>query len=80
MKISVIKGVKGLPYGSALQSSMRDRLVNDDKYEEAEEAALEELVAFFQPHNLPKGSTIIYHWPTPSSVKVISHSFSGARP
>jgi len=70
VRISIIKGIKGLPYGGALQSSLRDRLVNDDKFEEEEEEALEKLVEFFQTHNLPKGANIIYHWPTPSTVKV----------
>lgn len=74
VRISIIKGIKGLPYGSALQSSLRDRLVNDDKFEEEEEEALEKLVEFFQPHNLPKGANIIYHWPTPSTVKVLAFS------
>lgn len=77
VRISIIKGIKGLPYGSALQSSLRDRLVNDDKFEEEEEEALEKLVEFFQTHNLPKGSNIIYHWSTPSTVKVllITHKY-----
>nr|8DLD_A Chain A, Chalcone-flavonone isomerase family protein [Physcomitrium patens] len=70
VRISIIKGIKGLPYGSALQSSLRDRLVNNDLFEEEEEEALEKLAEFFQPHNLPKGTNIIYHWATPSSVKV----------
>jgi len=70
VRISIIKGVKGTPYGGSLQSSLRDRLVNDDKYEEAEEEALDKLVDFFQPHNFPKGANIIYHWPTPSTVKI----------
>lgn len=76
VRISIIKGVKGTPYGGALQSSLRDRLVNNDKYEEAEEEALEKLVAFFQPHTFPKGSNIVYHWPSPSTVKVFSSSFA----
>ena len=73
VRISIIKGVKGTPYGGSLQSSLRDRLVNDDKYEEAEEEALDKLVDFFQHHNFPKGANIIYHWPTPSTVKVSCH-------
>ena len=74
VRISIIKGIKGLPYGSALQSSLRDRLVNEDKFEEEEEEALEKLVEFFQPHNLPKGANIIYYWPTPSTVQVLALS------
>lgn len=74
VRISIIKGIKGLPYGSALQSSLRDRLVNNDLFEEEEEEALEKLAEFFQPHNLPKGTNIIYHWATPSSVKVLAVS------
>jgi hypothetical protein len=70
VRISIIKGIKGLPYGSSLQSSLRDRLVNDDKFEEEEEEALEKLVEFFQPHNLPKGANIIYYWPNASTVHV----------
>lgn len=70
VRISIIKGIKGLPYGGSLQSSLRDRLVNDDKFEEEEEEALEKLVEFFQPHNLPKGANIVYYWPTPASVQV----------
>jgi hypothetical protein len=80
VRISIIKGIKGLPYGSALQSSLRDRLVNDDKFEDEEEEALEKLVEFFQPHNLPKGANIIYHWSTPSTVKVSLSEEAGKIP
>jgi hypothetical protein len=70
VKVAIIKGVKGTPYGGSLRSSLQDRLVYDDKFEEAEEAALDALATFFQPHTFPKGSTIFYHWPTPSIVQV----------
>ncbi|CAM6052077.1 unnamed protein product [Sphagnum compactum] len=70
VKVAIIKGVKGTPYGGSLRSSLQDRLVYDDKFEEAEEATLDALATFFQPHTFPKGSTIFYHWPTPSIVQV----------
>jgi hypothetical protein len=70
VRVSVIKGVKGLPYGSALQSSLRDRLVNEDKFEEEEEEALEKMVEFFQGHNLPKGANVVYYWPNNGTVQI----------
>lgn len=70
VRISIIKGIKGLPYGSSVQSSLRDRLVDLDKFEEEEEEALDNFVEFFQHHNLPKGANIIYYWPTPNTVQV----------
>jgi hypothetical protein len=35
VKVVIIKGVKGTPYGGSLRSSLQDRLVYDDKFEEA---------------------------------------------
>ncbi|KVI04803.1 Chalcone isomerase [Cynara cardunculus var. scolymus] len=46
LRIVVIKEIKGSQYGVQLESSVRDRLAADDKYEEEEEAALEKIIGF----------------------------------
>ncbi|CAM6088996.1 unnamed protein product [Calypogeia fissa] len=68
--VGIIKGIRGSAYAGGLESSIRDRLANDDKYEEEEEAKLEELVKYLSTHNLPVGSSIFFHWPSPSAVQV----------
>lgn len=75
LRIVVIKEIKGSQYGVQLESSVRDRLAADDKYEDEEEAALEKVVEFFQSKYLKKDSIITFHFPATSGtaeVKLIS--------
>ncbi len=46
LRVVVIKEIKGSQYGVQLESSVRDRLAADDKYEEEEEEALHEVCKF----------------------------------
>lgn len=62
----MIKEIKGSQYGVQLESSVRDRLAADDKYEEEEEEALEKIVEFFQSKYLKKDSIITFHFPATS--------------
>ncbi|BBN10161.1 chalcone isomerase [Marchantia polymorpha subsp. ruderalis] len=70
LKIGVIKGIKGNQYGGTLESSIRDRLAYDDKYEEEEEAVVERIVEYLETKNLPPGSCMFIYWPTPDEIKM----------
>lgn len=67
LRVVVIKEIKGSQYGVQLESAVRDRLAADDKYEEEEEEALEQLVEFFQSKYLKKDSVITFTFPAASS-------------
>lgn len=67
LRIVVIKEIKGSQYGVQLESAVRDRLAADDKYEDEEEAALEELIEFFQPKYFKKDSILTFYFPASSS-------------
>ncbi|KAK2982414.1 hypothetical protein RJ640_026257 [Escallonia rubra] len=71
LRVVVIKEIKGSQYGVQLESAVRDRLAADDKYEEEEEAALEQIVEFFQSKYLKKDSVITFTFPaTPATVEI----------
>ena len=72
LRVVVIKEIKGSQYGVQLESAVRDRLVEDDKYEDEEEAALEKLVEFFQSKYFKKDSIITYRFPTTSSIAEVT--------
>lgn len=65
MRVVVIKEIKGSQYGVQLESAVRDRLVEEDKYDEEEEEALEKVVHFFQSKYFKKDSIITFYFPTP---------------
>ncbi|EFJ35745.1 hypothetical protein SELMODRAFT_227414 [Selaginella moellendorffii] len=67
IKILLVKGQLGSQYASTIETSIRDRLAYDDKYEEDEEIALANLCEFFQSKKLEPNSTIVYSWPSSSS-------------
>ncbi|KAL4620696.1 hypothetical protein ACB092_06G174000 [Castanea dentata] len=77
LRIVVIKEIKGSQYGVQLESSVRDRLAADDKYEDEEEAALEKVVEFFQSKYLKKDSIITFHFPATSGTAEIAFSTEG---
>ncbi|XP_024991508.1 probable chalcone--flavonone isomerase 3 isoform X2 [Cynara cardunculus var. scolymus] len=77
LRIVVIKEIKGSQYGVQLESSVRDRLAADDKYEEEEEAALEKIVEFFQSKYFKKDSIITFNFPTTSNIVEIGFSSEG---
>ena len=64
----MIKEIKGSQYGVQLESSVRDRLAEVDKYEEEEEEALEKVTEFFQTKYFKKDSVLTFHFPENSPV------------
>ena len=68
LRIVVIKEIKGSQYGVQLESSVRDRLAADDKYEEEEEEALEKIVEFFQTKYFKKDSVVTFSFPAASNI------------
>ncbi|KAK8950632.1 putative chalcone--flavonone isomerase 3 [Platanthera guangdongensis] len=55
-RIVVIKEIKGSQFGVQLESAVRDRLAEADKYEEEEEEELEKITEFFQSKYMKKDS------------------------
>ncbi|KAH9767501.1 hypothetical protein WN944_018162 [Citrus x changshan-huyou] len=76
-RIVVIKEIKGSQYGVQLESAVRDRLAEADKYEEEEESALEKIVEFFQSKYFKKDSVIAYHFPATSPTAEIVFTSEG---
>ncbi|EEE51527.1 hypothetical protein OsJ_32725 [Oryza sativa Japonica Group] len=77
LRIVVIKEIKGSQYGVQLESSVRDRLVSVDKYEEDEEEALEKVTEFFQSKYFKPNSVITFHFPTNPGIAEISFVTEG---
>ncbi|XP_020101299.1 probable chalcone--flavonone isomerase 3 [Ananas comosus] len=71
-KVVVIKEIKGSQYGVQLESSVRDRLVAVDKYEEEEEEALDKIAEFFQTKYFKKDSVITFYFPVASRTAEIT--------
>lgn len=70
----MIKEIKGSQYGVQLESAVKDRLAELDKYEEEEESALEKIVEFFQSKYFKKDSVITYHFPATSPTVEVPNS------
>ncbi|KAJ6422338.1 hypothetical protein OIU84_027320 [Salix udensis] len=68
---------KGSQYGVQLESVVRDRLAEADKYEEEEEEALEKIVEFFQSKYMKKNSIITFYFPSTSPTAEIGFSTEG---
>jgi len=77
LRIVVIKEIKGSQYGVQLESAVRDRLAAVDKYEEEEEAALEQVVEFFQSKYFKKDSVITFSFPAASGTAEIGFTSEG---
>jgi chalcone isomerase len=60
-RVLVIKEIKCSQYGVQLESSVRDRLVAADKYEEE---ALDKVTEFFRSKYLKPSSVVTFHFPT----------------
>ncbi|XP_062181846.1 chalcone isomerase-like protein 2 isoform X2 [Phragmites australis] len=76
-KVVVIKEIKGSQYGVQLESSVRDRLVAADKYEDDEEEALEKVTEFFQSKYFKPNSVVTFHFPTTPGTAEISFATEG---
>ncbi|KAL6905750.1 hypothetical protein ACP4OV_003351 [Aristida adscensionis] len=71
VRVVVIKEIKGSQYGVQLESSVRDRLVAADAYDDEEEEALDALAAFFQSKYFKPASVLTFHFPaTPGPAQV----------
>ncbi|XXG42772.1 hypothetical protein AAC387_Pa01g2965 [Persea americana] len=77
LRVVVIKEIKGSQYGVQLESAVRDRLAEVDKYEEEEEEALEKLIEFFQSKYFKKNSIITFHFPATSPTVEIGFTTEG---
>ncbi|KAL5204654.1 hypothetical protein ABZP36_009525 [Zizania latifolia] len=77
LRIVVIKEIKGSQYGVQLESSVRDRLVSVDKYDDEEEEALENVTEFFQSKYFKPNSIITFHFPTTPGIAEISFVTEG---
>ncbi|XP_065869864.1 chalcone isomerase-like protein 2 [Euphorbia lathyris] len=77
VRVVIIKEIKGSQYGVQLESSVRERLAEVDKYEEDEEEELEKLVQFFQSKYFKKDSVITFHFPPNSPTLEIGFATEG---
>ncbi|KAI5670382.1 hypothetical protein M9H77_10746 [Catharanthus roseus] len=77
LRIVVIKEIKGSQYGAQLESAVRDRLAEEDKYEDEEEEALEKILEFLQSKYFSKDSILTYYFPANSSTAEISFKTEG---
>nr|AUT30539.1 chalcone isomerase [Camellia fraterna] len=77
LRVVVIKEIKGSQYGVQLESAVRDRLAADDKYEDEEEAALEQVVELFQSKYFKKDSVVTFHFPASSGTAEIAFATEG---
>ncbi|KAL6531154.1 Chalcone isomerase-like protein 2 [Orobanche hederae] len=67
VRVVVIKEIKGSQFGVQIESAVRDRLAEVDKYEEDEEEALEQVVTFFQSKYLKTNSVLTFYFPAAAS-------------
>ncbi|CAI0552327.1 unnamed protein product [Linum tenue] len=70
IRVVVIKEIKGSQYGVQLESAVRDRLSEVDKYEDEEESALEKVAEFFQSKYFKKGSVVNFHFPAGKPLEI----------
>ncbi|KAK1349787.1 Chalcone-flavonone isomerase family protein [Heracleum sosnowskyi] len=77
LRIVVIKEIKGSQYGVQVESAVRDRLAEADKYEDEEEAALDQVVEFFQSKYFKKDSVITFYFPATAAIAEIGFSTEG---
>ncbi|CAL4911937.1 unnamed protein product [Urochloa decumbens] len=76
-RVVVIKEIKGSQYGVQLESSVRDRLVAADKYDDDEEETLEKVSEFFQAKYFKPGSVVTFHFPATPGAAEISFATEG---
>ncbi|XP_020243627.1 probable chalcone--flavonone isomerase 3 [Asparagus officinalis] len=76
-RVVVIKEIKGAQFGLQLESAVRERLVNVDKYEDEEEGELEKIVEFFQTPYFKKGSAITFYFPATTHAPEITYTVEG---
>ncbi|KAH6802213.1 Chalcone-flavanone isomerase family protein [Perilla frutescens var. frutescens] len=77
VRVVVIKEIKGSQYGVQLENAVRDRLAEEDKFEEEEEEALEQIVDFFQSKYFKKDSIITFYFPTAAPTVEIAFATEG---
>ncbi|KAL7108618.1 hypothetical protein ACP275_06G123700 [Erythranthe tilingii] len=77
IRVVVIKEIKGSQFGVQIESAVRDRLAEVDKFEEEEEEALEQLVDFFQSKYFKTDSVLTFYFPSSSSTAEIVVAIEG---
>nr|BAO32071.1 chalcone isomerase Type4 [Antirrhinum majus] len=77
VRVVVIKEIKGSQYGVQLESAVRDRLADEDKYEDEEEEALEQIIDFLQSKYFKKNSVLTYYFPATSATAEIIFATEG---
>ncbi|KAI3458463.1 hypothetical protein Pfo_015126, partial [Paulownia fortunei] len=77
VRVVVIKEIKGSQYGVQIESAVRDRLAEQDKYEEEEEEALDQVVDFFQSKYFKKDSVLTFYFPPTSPTAQIEFATEG---
>ncbi|KAL2248981.1 UNVERIFIED_CONTAM: putative chalcone--flavonone isomerase 3 [Sesamum indicum] len=77
VRVVVIKEIKGSQFGVQIESAVRDRLAEIDKYEEEEEEALEQLVEFFQSKYFNKDSVLTFYFSAASPTVQIGFAGDG---
>ncbi|KAL8539388.1 hypothetical protein ACS0TY_001131 [Phlomoides rotata] len=77
VRVVVIKEIKGSQYGVQLENAVRDRLAEDDKFEEEEEEALEQIVDFFQSKYFKTDTVLTFHFPSTSPTAQIAFASKG---
>ncbi|KAL6526887.1 Chalcone isomerase-like protein 2 [Orobanche gracilis] len=77
VRVVVIKEIKGSQFGVQIESVVRDRLAEVDKYEEDEEEALEQVVNFFQSKYLKTNSVLTFYFPAVSPTAEIVFANGG---
>lgn len=76
LRLVVIKEIKGSQYGVQLESSVRDRLVSVERYDDEEEEALEIVAEFFQSKYFRPGSVVTFHFPATATSAAAEISFA----
>ncbi|XP_011084820.1 probable chalcone--flavonone isomerase 3 isoform X2 [Sesamum indicum] len=77
VRVVVIKEIKGSQFGVQIESAVRDRLAEIDKYEEEEEEAVEQLVEFFQSKYFNKDSVLTFYFSAASPTVQIGFAGDG---
>ncbi|KAK6145692.1 hypothetical protein DH2020_022512 [Rehmannia glutinosa] len=77
VRVVVIKEIKGSQFGAQMESAVRDRLAEVDKYEEEEEEALEQVLDFLQSKYMKTNSVITFYFPATSPTAEIAFATEG---
>ncbi|GFP86618.1 probable chalcone--flavonone isomerase 3 [Phtheirospermum japonicum] len=77
VRVVVIKEIKGSQFGVQIESAVKDRLAEVDKYEEEEEEALEQVLDFFQSKYFKTNTVLTFYFPATSPTAEIAFASEG---